>query len=221
MRANKRKFHYIYKTICLVTNRYYIGMHSTDNLEDGYSGSGTRLAHSKRKYGVDQHRLEILEFLPDRKSLRDREAKLVDREILADPMCMNLSLGGGDIRLTKEQYIARNLKCTAKLKEKLAGPNGPALRRLIGDKSKEKFKTGRGFNIGTVRGDWTGKKHRDDTIAKMRISAKGKHAGSKNSRFGACWIHNDRESKSIKKTELQPWLDQGWVLGRKMFGSIV
>lgn len=34
--AERRKYHYIYKTTCLITNRYYIGMHSTDNLEDGY-----------------------------------------------------------------------------------------------------------------------------------------------------------------------------------------
>jgi hypothetical protein len=38
-RAYKKKYHFIYKTTCLITNKYYIGMHSTDDLEDGYVGS--------------------------------------------------------------------------------------------------------------------------------------------------------------------------------------
>ena len=41
--SKKHKYHYIYKTTCNVTGKYYIGMHSTSNLNDGYIGSGRRL----------------------------------------------------------------------------------------------------------------------------------------------------------------------------------
>lgn len=34
-RADERKFHYIYK-ITRFDGKYYIGMHSTDDLDDGY-----------------------------------------------------------------------------------------------------------------------------------------------------------------------------------------
>lgn len=37
--AVRRKYHFIYKITRLDNNRYYIGMHSTDNLDDGYFGS--------------------------------------------------------------------------------------------------------------------------------------------------------------------------------------
>lgn len=37
-RADQRKFHYIYK-ISRDAGRYYIGMHSTDDINDGYFGS--------------------------------------------------------------------------------------------------------------------------------------------------------------------------------------
>lgn len=93
MRQEKR-YHYIYKTICKVTGNFYIGMHSTDNLEDGYLGSGKRLWYSIRKHGVENHEREILEFLPDRSSLKSREKEIVNEEFLQDPMCMNIALGG-------------------------------------------------------------------------------------------------------------------------------
>lgn len=98
----RKKHHIIYKTTCLVTSRYYIGMHSTDNLDDGYMGSGKRLWRSIQKHGLDQHRCEIIEHLPTRESLRIREHELVNEELLADTMCMNLALGGGHIYNTAQ-----------------------------------------------------------------------------------------------------------------------
>ncbi len=42
--------------------------------------------------------------------------------------------------------------------------------------------------------------------------------GEKNSQFGKCWIYNLEEkiSKSILKEELESYLEQGWLKGRKM-----
>lgn len=92
-RADQRKFHYIYK-ITRADGKYYIGMHSTDDLEDGYFGSGQLLWKSIKKHGKEKHSKEILEFLPTRKTLKERERELVNEEILDDPLCMNLKLGG-------------------------------------------------------------------------------------------------------------------------------
>ena len=93
-RADQRKYHVIYKTTCAVTGKYYVGMHSTDDLNDGYLGSGKILWHSIRAHGKENHRYEILEYLPDRKSLCDREAQLISEELRADPLCMNIRGGG-------------------------------------------------------------------------------------------------------------------------------
>lgn len=92
--TNPRKYHFIYKTTCKVNGKFYYGMHSTDNLDDGYVGSGTRLWHSIKKHGRENFSIEILEFLPDRESLKKREAELITEDLLRDPMCMNLALGG-------------------------------------------------------------------------------------------------------------------------------
>jgi group I intron endonuclease len=94
VRASRRKYHIIYKTTCLVTNKYYIGMHSTDDLNDGYMGSGQVLWKSIKKYGKEQHVCEVLEHLPNREELVLREEELVNPVVLKDELCMNLRTGG-------------------------------------------------------------------------------------------------------------------------------
>ncbi len=108
--VNQRKFHYIYKTICLINGKFYYGMHSTDDLEDGYIGSGTHLWHSIKKHGRENFKLEILEFCSDRESLRTREREVVNEKLLADPMCMNLTLGGSYVFKDVREKISLSLK---------------------------------------------------------------------------------------------------------------
>jgi hypothetical protein len=66
---------------------------------------------------------------------------------------------------------------------------------------------------------WNGLKHTDKT--KKLISEKNKIAqkGEKNSQYGTCWIMNIelKENKKIKKEELDKWIQQGWIQGRKVF----
>lgn len=94
VRASRRKHHLIYKTTCLVTGRYYIGMHSTDDLTDSYLGSGLRLLRSVKKHGADQHVRIILEDLPTRDAASEREKELITPELRADPQCLNCGAGG-------------------------------------------------------------------------------------------------------------------------------
>jgi hypothetical protein len=92
--GRKKKYHFIYKTTNLKNKKFYIGMHSTTDLNDGYIGSGTKLKKSIEVYGIKCFKFEILEFLPDRDSLKKRERELVNEDTLNDKMCMNLKLGG-------------------------------------------------------------------------------------------------------------------------------
>lgn len=89
-----KKFHYIYK-ITRFDGKYYIGMHSTDDLDDNYFGSGQRLWKSIKYHGKDKHTKDILEFLDSRENLVRRENELVNSDILKDPLCLNLRVGGG------------------------------------------------------------------------------------------------------------------------------
>jgi hypothetical protein len=92
--AALRTYHYLYK-IVRNDGKYYIGIHSTDNLNDGYFGSGKRLWQSIKRHGKGAHKKTILEFAPSRTALKERELALVNPETMKDPLCMNLAQGGG------------------------------------------------------------------------------------------------------------------------------
>ena len=93
-RPESRKFHVLYKTTCSITGKYYIGMHSTNNIDDGYLGSGQLLWKSIKKYGKDSHKFEVLELLQSRQELAEKEKQMITEEMLGDKLCMNLRMGG-------------------------------------------------------------------------------------------------------------------------------
>ena len=100
---NNKKYHYIYRTTCKVSGEYYIGIHSTDNLNDGYMGSGVLLKHSIKKHGVENHKHEILEFVSNRKMLSEVEKGVLTKEILEDIRCLNLKEGGDGGYMSSEE----------------------------------------------------------------------------------------------------------------------
>ena len=66
-----KTFNYIYKITNKINGKIYIGKHSTDNLNDGYIGSGVVLKQAIKKYGVENFTKEIIEFC-------DKEVELGD-----------------------------------------------------------------------------------------------------------------------------------------------
>lgn len=87
------EFHFVYMTV-RNDGKFYIGVHSTNNLHDKYLGSGTYLARSIRKHGRSAHKRELLEMCNSRDHAFEREIALITPEVLADPMCMNSGPGG-------------------------------------------------------------------------------------------------------------------------------
>ena len=103
MSRKEKKYHFIYKTTNILTKRYYYGMHSSNNLDDGYLGSGKRLRYSVRKYGKENHEREIVEFCKTRKELKDREREIVNCYFGIYGSSMTLESIGEEMGLTKER----------------------------------------------------------------------------------------------------------------------
>jgi len=102
MPRKKHDIHYVYKTTCLITKRYYIGIHSTSKIDDGYLGSGRILRRSIRKYGKDKHIKEILGFFPNREETEITETLLIS-ESIDDKFCMNLTSGGKGFKMNHNE----------------------------------------------------------------------------------------------------------------------
>ena len=218
MARQERKYNYIYKITCKVTNRYYIGMHSTDNLDDGYFGSGKRLWFSINYHGKENHDKEILEFLPNREELKKREKEIVTKELIKEDLCMNLCVGGeGGRGFTSEEQKKNVIKANAKMKSLAeTNPEWVEKRRVSFSNARK-----REFEEGTrepIKYDWTGKHHSDDAKKKIGNANSIKQSGKSNSHFGTCWIMKGGLNKKIKKEDLETFLKEGWVKGRIKYG---
>lgn len=215
MVRKQKTIHYLYKTTCLITGRYYIGMHSTDNLEDGYMGSGRRLRASIRKHGVNNHKKEILEFFESRELLIEAEIKAITPEMLTDTNCMNLMNGGTGGFIGEEQQQHRSMCANKKLNEKLK--NDLVFRSEWLKKQKKGLikahEEGKIIPINKSY-NWNGKKHSEESKQKMSASSKGMGTGENNSQYGTCWITKECVNKKIKKEDLESYLNEGWVKGR-------
>ena len=81
---NKHMKHFIYKTIHK-NGKYYIGRHSTDNIDDGYIGSGKWPLSIKDKTSLKR---EILEYAESFAEIKELERKYL-AENFGKPNCMN------------------------------------------------------------------------------------------------------------------------------------
>lgn len=94
MKTIKRKYHYFYKITNNLNGHYYYGIHSTDDLNDGYMGSGTRLKYAYKKYGIENFTKEFLKFFENREDCAAYEAEVVNEILIRDTNCYNVSCGG-------------------------------------------------------------------------------------------------------------------------------
>ncbi len=72
-------------------------MHSTDNLNDGYLGSGWILKDAIKKYGRENFKREILFIYSTRKEAMNKEAELVNEDFIKDNKNYNLTKGGNGV----------------------------------------------------------------------------------------------------------------------------
>jgi hypothetical protein len=80
------------------------------------------------------------------------------------------------------------------------------------------FKDDPRYLSGELVALWKGKHHSEETKQKMHETHLKNHhmQGEKNSQYGTCWIHNNSKNKKIKKEQLEEYISNGWIKGRKM-----
>ena len=191
----KKKYHFLYKTINVLNNQFYLGIHSTSNLKDGYLGSGKRIRYSIDKYGRENFKLEILQFFENRESLLIKEREIVNSELLKNSNCLNLQRGG----TSGFDYIKQLRLDNVEYDKKWKSIQGNKLKKAHAD-GKIKYDT------------FTNKKHKEGTKKIIGEKNSIKQKGENNSQYGTLWITNGIENKKIKKDSEIP---KGWYKGRK------
>ena len=207
MPRKEKTIHYLYKTTCKVTGRYYIGMHSTSKLEDGYLGSGLVLRRSIRKYGEDNHNKEILEFFDSRELLVEAEKKAITPDMLLDRNCMNLVFGGNGWNKLHNELFKKKLLTDTDFKNSFSLKKREDTKKAIVDGKINPWQVGLTYN-------WTNKHHSESTKKLMSDLKKGTGLGKNNSQYGTIWITKDNINKKIKKEDLEKWLSENWVKGK-------
>jgi len=87
-------YHYFYKITNNINNHFYYGVHNTNNIDDGYMGSGTRLHYAYKKYGIENFEKEILKYFNTAKEAFEYEADYITEDLVKDPNCYNIQGGG-------------------------------------------------------------------------------------------------------------------------------
>lgn len=111
-RGTNMLYNILYKTTCLIDGKVYIGVHSTDDLNDNYIGYGiygncsytiekarakTRresIGEHVSRYGVENFVRENILFFDDMDTALSQERLVVDREWARDSRTLNVKIGG-------------------------------------------------------------------------------------------------------------------------------
>jgi len=87
-------YHTIYKVTNLINGKIYIGYHSTDNLQDNYTGSGKHINRAIKKYGKENFKKEVLMLFDNEKDMKFAEKLIVNLDFIKRKDTYNMRLGG-------------------------------------------------------------------------------------------------------------------------------
>jgi hypothetical protein len=204
-----KKYHIIYKTTNSVNKNIYIGAHSTDNLDDGYYGSGYNLLEAIKKYGKQNFRRDILHIFNDPVKMFEKEKELVNADFLKRRDVYNMVEGGyGGFNKGSKGLRHMNNPVT---KSKIA-VSPAAIEKMLA----EGYILGRGSSSTTNR-CWIHNKTQKKMVEKTEIEKyvnQGWVVGlPKSPTKNKIWIYNSvLEKYSLcDKSELPEKINNGWI----------
>lgn len=193
------KYHTVYKITNLFNNKIYIGYHSTNNLDDGYMGSGLRIKRLVLKYGKDSFKKDVLHIFENEQEMIDKEIELLTPEFLARDDTYNIVPGGGS-------FDSKSGKAASiKLKEKLATDI---------EFSRKWSETSRANVLGIKKSAEHVEKMRLNNLGKILSEEQKQKISSSVSKL--LFVNKDCKNTRILPELLNEYLSKGWVKGRYM-----
>lgn len=90
----EKKYNYVYEITNDTNEKIYIGKHSTDNIDDGYMGSGVLLTSAINELGISHFRKRILFYFNTEAEALDKQKQLVNFDFVQSDLTYNISIGG-------------------------------------------------------------------------------------------------------------------------------
>ena len=103
-------YRYTYKITCTqgkYKDHFYYGQHTTDDINDGYKGSGKKLKSYYKKHPNDYIK-EIISFHNSQEELDKAEYELI-HPYLNDPYCLNIAEGGKSNRHPQSEETRKKI----------------------------------------------------------------------------------------------------------------
>ena len=107
--------HCLYKITNNKNGKFYVGVHSSADLNDDYLGSGKLITQAIDKYGKESFDKTIMEVFESRNDAFAAEANIVTEEFVNSPLNYNLCVGGlGGDTMSSAQKEARSKRMSGK-----------------------------------------------------------------------------------------------------------
>ena len=169
------RLYYFYKTTNLLNGHYYYGVRSHTNPEkDPYLGSGVRLKEAIQKYGRENFKKEIQAYFPSMEKAYEYEAKIVTRNLVLDPNCYNVQLGGDGGTLGSKFYIhpetGKLVKILPEFTQEYLDAGYVPWKRPHSEETRRKMSEAHKGMPGRM----AGKHHTEEARRKISESAKGR-----------------------------------------------
>lgn len=102
----------VFKTVNKINGNFYIGMHKSDDYDDGYLGSGTRFKLALKKYGRESFKRYVIFASLSKEEAAAKEMEIIS-EFLGNSECYNISPGGqtGPVSSRKHNICRTFISC--------------------------------------------------------------------------------------------------------------
>lgn len=236
--CEKRKYHYVYLTINLMNEKMYIGKHSTDNLEDGYLGSGTYFNNAVKKYGKENFEKQILFMYDNLQEALDKEKEIITEDVIESEKFYNLKGGGigGQLskktrnnisialqkskwrsKLTEEQELALiNLHEESRIKNGTLWKKGkehPKYGKEVSTELRQRISEKLKGNVPVLKGKSYDDFYGEQKSKEIRSKLGRDTSAEKNPCFGRVWLKlNDDKVYPIKNSEeYNDFIKKGYI----------
>jgi hypothetical protein len=216
--SESKHIYIVYKTINLVNNFIYIGVHKQKFffpiLFDGYFGSGTFLNKAIKKYGKENFIRETLCVFHVKDEAFEKEKEIVDETFISRKDTYNLRIGGLGGSLAGENHPCYGRKHTEEWKERMRVPKSEEWKERMRVPKPEEWKErmrvpkpeGFGQKISIAQ---KGKPLPEETKQKISETLKSKppvecpHCGkSCDERNARRWHLDNRKHQRVESPEL-------------------